>query len=375
MDALENLHFLTTYSPYFRFEGVPQVMSMLESCAAKFRNTSKVQWEGYSQDCEKFTIEMAKAIGSDLIVSCYPASPLTVNGDTVEAAFRAIEAGLPIGIGSGPVMGGTAPATIAGAIISNNAELIGGVILAQLIKSGAKIIVGDFTFVQNMTSGAPDFGQIGESLHKTIFSQIWRKYEIPTTTGASPGFSSSKRIDFQCGYERAILSLTSALSSFNIIGLHGGVHGELSWSPLQAILDDDIAGMIGRYLEGVCVNYESLALDLINEVGPIPGHYLNKQHTRKLWKKEQFIPKVADRLTYAEWLHSGKKGCFDNAKERMVEILNTHTPKPLSNSQEDEIERILREARLFYKKKGLISDDEWKIYMKNLESPNSSYAQ
>ena len=102
-------------------------------------------------------------------------------------------------------------------------------------------------------------------------------------------------------------------------------------------------------MESVEVNDETMALDLINEVGPIPGFYLNKEHTRKWWKKEQFVPKVADRLTYPEWLKAGKKSCLDYAKERMGEILATHKVSlPLTRSQEEDIERILNEARKLF---------------------------
>ena len=58
--------------------------------------------------------------------------------------------------------------------------------------------------------------------------------------------------------------------------------GEFTFHPVQAIIDNDIVGMIGRFLQGVQVNEETLALDLINEVGPIPSLYLDKEHTR-IW--------------------------------------------------------------------------------------------
>ena len=132
--------------------------------------------------------------------------------------------------------------------------------------------------------------------------------------------------------------------------------------------------MIGRFLEGVEVDDETLAIDLINEVGPIPGHYLNKAHTRKWWKKEQFMPKAADRLTYPEWLKAGKKDCISYAKERMDEMLAKHeADPPLTPDQEERIEGILKEAREYYRKRGLITDKEWETYEKDLESPNYPY--
>ncbi len=69
----------------------------------------------------------------------------------------------------------------------------------------------------------------------------------------------------------------------------------------------DIAGWIGRLLEGVEVNDETLAIDLINEIGPILGYYLNKKHTMKWWSKEQLMSKVADTEPYPLWIKKASK--------------------------------------------------------------------
>ena len=127
-----------------------------------------------------------------------------------------------------------------------------------------------------------------------MFEQIWHKYGIPTASGEY-GYSSSKKIDFQNAYERALSTLMAALAGTNLTWLHGAVHGELTYHPVMSVLDDDIAGWIGRFIEGAEVTDESMAIDLIEQVGPIPGQYLNTEHTRKWWKREQFIPKTADR--------------------------------------------------------------------------------
>ena len=114
---------------------------------------------------------------------------------------------------------------------------------------------------------------------------------------------------------------------------------------------------------------EILAIDLIGEVGPIPGHFLNQEHTRKWWRSERYTPNVADRLPYPVWIREGKKGCIDYAREKVEEILATHKPEPLTPGQEADVERILTDAREYYKRQGLISEEEWEIYMRSLESP------
>ena len=367
LDALDNCHYIPPYGPYFGFEGVPPVMCHTESLAARLRNSAKATMAGCSKDSEIFDIEMAKAVGTEITGMCLASPPLTYYADAIEAAFRYVEAGFPLYMSTGEVYGGTGPATIAGSVVTSSAELMAAIVLVQLIKPGARVWAADFTFPMNMQTGAPAFGNIGISLHQAVFHQVWRKYEIPTLNGGSSSFGDSKRIDFQCGYEKAINTLLPALCGANCMFFHGGVYGELTYHPVQSILDDDIAGMIGRFIEGVQVNDDTLAIDLIEEVGPIPGHFLNTEHTRKWWKHEQFVPKAADRLTYPEWTKTGKKSALDYAKERMEEILATHKPKPLTSSQEEEVERVLEEARAYYRKKGLISDEEWAVYMKGFK--------
>lgn len=369
LDALDTCHIIGPYTPYMDIEGIPPAMVQLETNAGTIEYSSKASFTGYSNDSEVFSIMMAKAAGMDLIGMVLASPPLTYFKDSIEAAFRFVEAGFPVYLATGDVYGGTAPATIAGSTISNNAEIIAGLVMVQLIRPGTPVLPGDFTFSMDMRGGHPVFCGVESSLHQVAFAQIWRSYEIPSVAGA-PGFPMSKKIDFQSGYEKSLAILTAALSGANLIEWHGCVTSALTWSPVQAVLDDDIAGWIRRFLEGVKVNDETLAIDLIKEVGPIPGYYLNKQHTRQWWRKEQFIPRVADREAYQEWLDKGRKDTIARAQERVDEILSAHKPTPLTSSQKEEIERILKEAREHYKKKGLISDAEWKVYMKTLESPN-----
>jgi trimethylamine--corrinoid protein Co-methyltransferase len=354
LDALENIHILGPYTAYFGFEGIPPVMALPESCASKFRNSTKVQMEGYANDSEVFQIQMAKAVGAEILQAVLASPPLTYYREAIEALYRAVDAGFPILVGGGQICGGTGPVTLAGALITNNVEVIVPIVLAQLIQPGSRVVVTDISWPINMRSGSPAFGGIETSLHLVAFNQIWRGYGVPTHN-AMCGYVNSKTMDFQAGYEKAIQTVTAALSGANLITLHGGISAELTYHPVQSIIDDDLAGMVKRFLQGIQVNDETMALDLIDRVGPIPGHYLSEEHTRKWWMQEQFIPRVSDRLTYPEWESTGKKSALDYAKERMEEVLASHKPEPLPSSQEEEIERILKEARRFYEKEGKIS--------------------
>ena len=194
LNALENFHIFCSYTPYYEVEGISPEMAIPESYAAKIRNSTKVSWEGNQKGCEVFIIEMAKATNQDVMGLGLPSSPLTYYEDACDSLIRYIKAGFSVNIASGVMMGGTSPATIAGTLVSSNAEALGGIILAQLTCPGSKIVVEDTVLPMDMKTGHPVFGDITTALHITAFAQLYRKYEIPTL--ADSGWTNCKKIDF-----------------------------------------------------------------------------------------------------------------------------------------------------------------------------------
>jgi trimethylamine--corrinoid protein Co-methyltransferase len=148
--------------------------------------------------------------------------------------------------------------------------------------------------------------------------------------------------------------MSSALSGASMIAFTGSVSQELAWSPVQAVIDNDSVNIIGRYIEGFEISEDTAAIGLIAEVGPSPGSFLGKKHTRENWKKEYYVPKTFDRLSYQDWERSGKPSVIEKAKKRVEELLVSQNPVPLNDSQEKEIRKILKEARQYYSKKGLL---------------------
>jgi trimethylamine:corrinoid methyltransferase-like protein len=104
-DALENTHLADGVFFYMERQNVPPVMVMLENLASGLRNSSKAEQFGYQKDCEIFAIRMAQALGINLNPELDSASPLTIYGGAVEAAFRYVEAGIPIQPCSSMTMG------------------------------------------------------------------------------------------------------------------------------------------------------------------------------------------------------------------------------------------------------------------------------
>jgi trimethylamine--corrinoid protein Co-methyltransferase len=352
-DQLEHVHAATSYTPYCEFTDVPPAMLLPVSCWCRMKYFSKISRVGAALDSHIFEIEMAQALGVDVYGAMECSPPLTFSADAIECAIACAEKGYPVEPGCGGVMGATHPASIAGALVVAMAECIAGITLVQAVRPGTKVIVNSFDIPQNMRSGSPAFGAVGISLFQVAWNQIWRQmYSVPTMNGGV-GPSASKAIDYQCGYERTLGITLSVLSGAHVINTVGGLTGELSYHPALSVLDDDLIGMLERFVRGVQVDHDALAVDLIENTGPIPGFYLNTAHTRKWWKGEGFIPLAADLLTYGEWLEGERRVSLQIAEERADKLIKNYQPS-LPAEQDVELDRILEDARRHYQAKGLI---------------------
>lgn len=346
LQALPHLDHLGCY-PYFGFDDVPDVLAIPAGVALHMQYSDKHQMTACSNDAELFTFQMAQALGHEIVGTIGSSPPLTWSSGAITSARRIVEAGNALTTVDGAMMGGTGPATVPGSVIVSSAEHLAMVVLVQCLHPGHRMLIGHFSAPLNMRTGAPAFGQIGSSLSNAIFNQLWRSYGLPLSNG-SPGYVSAKGIEFQAGYEKGIAAILSALSGVNSMLLHLGVSSELSAHPVQAILDDDIAGMVGRFASGEEMSQDALAVELIQAVGPIPGHYLSRSHTRKWWRKEQFMAATADSLTYAEWLEGGKKTALDYARVKLADILAAPEHRFTTPAQDADLDRILNEARVYF---------------------------
>ncbi|MBN1298373.1 MAG: trimethylamine methyltransferase family protein [Actinobacteria bacterium] len=352
-DYLDSVHVFPSYTPYFEMEGVPPVMSCPVSCAQRHRFSTKPSRGAQPTDSFIWETQIAQAVGAQLLGCVEGAAPLSLAEDPCNAAFYYLEAGFPVYIASGSIMGGSHPVTVAGASVSHNAELLAITVLLQCISPGCGVIANNFVSAMNMQTGDLNFGTAAIALHQMAYNQIWHSfYKIPVNNTGS-AFSNSKLIDYQLGAEKLPLATASALSGANLIVLHGGVTAELAYNPVLAIIDEDVANTLGHIIGGFKVDDETIGLDVIDQVGS-DGTFLNSQQTRKMWKTEDYIPQMFDKSSYQEWINTGKKTVIDKAKEKYEEIISTHKPVPLTPEQDRQIDRILKEATEYYRKKGLL---------------------
>ncbi|MBL7120123.1 MAG: trimethylamine methyltransferase family protein [Dehalococcoidia bacterium] len=350
MDALDEIH--AHYGAYFNFEGIPPMMSMPVKTAIGIKNSSKVQSGVSGFDWDMWQIKMAQVTNQELMGAPTGSPPLTWGNAVTEAVFRYTEVGFPILPTSGQAFGASSPATIAGSLALNNAELMSVMVLTQVLNPGNRFVAADYSQPLSMRTGQALLGAVENAIAGMAFTQMWRHYGIPVSLAANS--SDSKVPDYQCSYEKTINTLSQCLAGPNLFLCAGAVYDELTFSPVVLVIDTEVYGMVARIFEGIEVTDETLAIDLIDEVGPIPGHYLDKAHTRKWWGKEQYIPILADRQSHAEWVKAGSKNIIDRAKERVQDILSSHKTTPLPEDEEKAIDEILQEATAYYKQKGML---------------------
>jgi trimethylamine--corrinoid protein Co-methyltransferase len=287
-----------------------------------------------------------------------PTSPLSLPKMLLNGLFVWAKYKQPVIVAPEALAGATAPVTLAGLLVQANAEVLSTAVLMQLIESGSPLFYGTVSTAIDMKTGNICLGSVETGLVTAAVSQLGNFYNIPTR---GPGLmTESKLLDFQNGFERALTLLMAAQSGINYITCAGTMESTTVESLELLLLDDELCGIIQRSLEGIKVNEETIALDLIKEVG-IGGNYLGKKHTIQNLNKELFIPKYFDRNKRSKWKKLGSKSIIDIVQEKVVDVLDNYmmpeTDKNIENQLEKMVKKIEKRTIDFYKSEEGVSED------------------
>jgi trimethylamine--corrinoid protein Co-methyltransferase len=157
------------------------------------------------------------------------------------------------------------------------------------------------------------------------------------------GNTDSCDTDQQTAYEKAMILFNYALAGISLTWTLGGTAGFNFCAWDQMVVDNEVAGFIGQYLKGIRVDPERLSEEVIMKVGPLPGSYMNEEHTRKWYRKEFFIPELSNREFFETW-ERGHTELQDKAKAKALEILDTHE-SPVAPEIQKEIDDYLAFVR------------------------------
>jgi trimethylamine--corrinoid protein Co-methyltransferase len=257
---------------------------------------------------------------------CSVVSPLQMDQAQAEGMFICADYGQPLAISPEGIAGATAPVTLAGLLAQENAGILAHITLAQIFRPGTPVLYGTVSTVSEMRYGTVALGAPETGLITAGSAQLARRYNIPIRSVG--GTTESKRPDFQAGLERMGTLLPAVLSGVNLITCAGTLDGTMLEDHAMLMLDDELCGATLRMARGIEVNDETLALDLVKQIG-FSGNYLAEKHTAARFRQELFIPGLFSREPYETWEKSGEKLAIDNARERARQILADHQAREL----------------------------------------------
>jgi len=266
-------------------------------------------------------------------------TPLQIEGEGLDAGFVAADAGLPICFYVMPGPGSTGPATLAGSVALAVAEALAGNTLFQLNSPGTAFVFSCGIAPMDMKTSTRAGGSPEHGLTSAAFTQMAHYFGFPSLVG---GFvTTSKEPDEQAAYEKFSSAVTPILAGADMIAGIGLLEDCRTIWLEQLVIDSEMSRIIGRMAQGIEVNDDTLALDVIDKVG-IGKDYLGQRHTMEHFMTEHFIPIVTDRSSYDTWKAKGSKTMLDRAGDEVRRIFKEHTVEPVRSEVAETAAKLVK---------------------------------
>jgi len=324
----------------------------VEVFATMLRNTTKpVTFWFHDRASARFVNEIMVAVRGDRERAasrplCYPflepISPLRFPHDGIDLLYETAKLNLPVPIGPMAQMGLSAPMSVAGTLAQENAEILAGVCITQLIKPGMPVCYGGICHAFDMRTTQMIFCGPEQAIFGVAMTQMGKRYGLPVYINV--GLTDAKRPDAQAGLEAGVTLAFGAAAGADIFG-HMGICGVDQASSLDMLI---LQHEVIRYVESVNRELDlsdaAVGLDVVDEVGP-GGSFIDRMHTAERFRDELWFPRLLDREYFGAWLAGGAHGVEDRCREAKREILATHEPEPLADDLAEAIGDIVAGAR------------------------------
>ena len=272
--------------------------------------------------------------------SCFVVPPLRFAEDACSVLEVAVRGGMPVLLLAAGQAGATSPATLAGAVVQEMAEVLAALAYVNAMVPGHPCIAGPWPFVSDLRTGAMSGGSGEQAVMMAACGQMGRYYDLPT--GIAAGMADSKIPDAQSGFEKGYTLALAGHSGANMVYEAAGMQASLlGFSFEGCTLDNDMLGAINRSIRGIEIDDETLALKIIEEVClEGPEHFLSHESTLSRMQKDYVYPDVGNRFPPDLWKEYGSNPINVPAREKAQEILATHFPAHIS----DEIDARIRSS-------------------------------
>lgn len=260
-------------------------------------------------------------------------SPLAYDKVMLESLFEFAKEKQPLMFATCSLPGATSPVTIAGTLATNNAEQLAGIVLSQLVCPGLPVIYGNTTGSCDMRYATPAIGAAETALITYATAALAQYYGVPSRSGGS--LADSKIPDIQAGIEGSFTLIPPFISGIHMVLHSCGILDSFNLLSYEKyIIDEHLVAMCKRLAEGINVNDETLAVDLIKQVGP-KGQYLEEMHTTMYYRKEHCTSKLFVKEGLEVWEKKGAKSAVDRAYEEMQKRLSKYKAPELTKEQEE----------------------------------------
>ena len=348
-DAMENINLVGAMADPHE---VPPPVRCVEVFAAQLKNTTKpVHFWFHDRPSARFIVEMMIALRGDQERAaeypvCYPflepISPLRFPRNGVDLLYETARLNLPVPIGPMAQMGLSAPCSIAGTLAQENAEILAGLCITQMIRPGMPVCYGGICHAFDMRTTQLIFSGPEQAIFGVAMTQMGKHYGLPVYINV--GLTDSKRPDAQAGLEAAATLALGAAAGADIFG-HMGICGVDQATSLDMLtLQDEIIAYVESTMRRIDFSDEALGLDVVESVGP-GGNYIDTDHTAAHFRKELWQPKLLDREFFQAWHDDGCVDLEKRCRRRKEDILANHRPEPIPPDLERAVDGVLAAAR------------------------------
>jgi len=269
-----------------------------------------------------------------------PTSPLFWEENVIDAIMDTVDTGVPIAILPEPNAGVSAPFTLAGLLTMNNAECLSGMVMIQMLKPGYKVMYANSWTTTDMRTGSALVGSIECSVCRIAGAQMGKFYKTPTHT-TTPN-SDNHAHDEQNAWEKTFSQMVSAGAGNDLLVNCGMFATGMTCSQEQLVMDAEISEMSLRLAKGMEVNADTIAADLIKQIGPQGEGYLTAEHTMSyLRSDEYYTPKLAVRGPRASWEAAGSRDTYQIARD-IVSDYAAQPAVPLDPVRAAKMEEIIK---------------------------------
>ena len=316
------------------------------------RNTTKpITFWFHDRASAKYLVELMIALRGSVKEAekyplCFPflepISPLTFPFDGIDLLFETARLNLPVPIGPMAQQGMSAPATIAGTMTLENAEILAGICITQLIREGMPVCYGGICHAFDMNTTQMIFSGPEQVIFGVGMTQMGKSYGLPVYINV--GLSDSKRPDAQAGLESGVTLSMGMSAGADIFG-HMGISGvDQATSLDMLVLQNEVISYAQSVNRQLTIDSDTLAVDIIDQVGP-KGTFIDKEHTVMHFREELWFPELLDRNYYDVWKNSGADSMADRCRGRKEEILASHQVEELDVAVDRELTKIVDAAK------------------------------